>query len=81
MHVFGSEDGWKKAQTQSIDKWQPKGADNLGTWSKPETFEFISSGTRKHANYLRKLSGTWSLGGHFHAHRLSRSYSAKSLFT
>ena len=81
MHVFAPEDSWKKAQTQSVEKWQPKGADNLGTWTRPETFEFMSTGSKKHANYLRKSSGTWSLGGHFHAHRLSRTYSAKSIST
>ncbi|KAG0653042.1 hypothetical protein D0Z07_0724 [Hyphodiscus hymeniophilus] len=42
-HVFGSEDSWKKAQTQSVEKWQPKGADSLGTWTKPESFEFMAT--------------------------------------
>ncbi|KAN0098801.1 hypothetical protein V8E51_014464 [Hyaloscypha variabilis] len=79
-HVFGSEESWKKANTQSVEKWQPKGADSLGTWVKPESFEFMETGnSRKHANFLRKSSGTWSLGGHFHAHRLSRTYSVQSL--
>lgn len=83
-HVFASEDNWKKVQTQSVEKWQPKGADKLGTWTKPDSFEFMATGSRKHANYLRKSSGTWSLGGHFHAHRLTRTYStisAKSVST
>jgi len=83
-HVLASEEAWKKGAGQglNIEKWQPKGADGLGVWKRPESFEFISTaGTRKHANYLRKSSGTWSLKGHFHGHRLSRSFSSRSIST
>ena len=83
-HVFGGEEAWKKgsSQIQSVEKWQPKGADGLGVWARPESFEFISTAnSRKHANFLRKLTGTWSLHGHFHGHRLSRSFSSRSIST
>lgn len=29
-HVFGSEEGWKKAPPVSVEKWAPKGADSEG---------------------------------------------------
>lgn len=77
-HVFGSEEGWKKATPAPLDKWVPKGADSLGVWARPESFEFISSG-RKHANYLRKSSGSWNLLAGDHSHRLSRVYSSQSI--
>ena len=78
-HVFGSEEGWKKSPPAAVDKWVPKGADSLGIWTRPESFEFISS-ERKHANYLRKSSGSWNLlGSNGHPHRLSRAYSSQSI--
>lgn len=77
-HVFGSEEGWKKAPPASVDKWAPKGADSLGVWTRPESFQFMTSG-RKHANYLRKSSGSWNLVGNFHSPRLSRAYSSQSI--
>jgi tetratricopeptide (TPR) repeat protein len=79
-HVFGSEENWKNAKTQSVEKWQPKGADQLGVWTRPESFEFDESkGARKHANYLRKSSGIWTVLRHGHSHRLSRAYSTQSI--
>jgi tetratricopeptide (TPR) repeat protein len=79
-HVFGSEEGWKKAPPASVEKWVPKGADSLGIWTRPASFEFIGAG-RKHANYLRKSSGSWALLGNGHSPRLNRAYSSQSIAT
>jgi len=83
-HVFGGEDNWKNEKMAGLEKWQPKGADNLGVWVQPERFEFIVDG--KHKNYLKKNSGTWRLDstGHLvpgNEMRLSRSYSSRSVST
>ncbi|OWP03150.1 hypothetical protein B2J93_7176 [Marssonina coronariae] len=64
--VFTFEDGWKKAQTRSVETWQFKGADNLGTWTKPDRFVFMATESRKHAKFLRESSGTWTLCKHSH---------------
>jgi hypothetical protein len=46
----------------------------LMAWaSRPEKFEFVSTG-RKHANFPRKSSSSWSTMGIFHSPRLSRAY-------
>jgi hypothetical protein len=77
-HIFGSEESWKKANVQSLDKWSSKGADELGVWKRPESFEWMESesGKRNHSNFLRKsLGGSWS----FHGGRLTRSYSSRSV--
>jgi len=76
-HVFGSEESWKKAQIQSLDKWSSKGADDLGVWKRPASFEWMEDKSqRKHFNFLRKsLGGSWS----FHGGRLTRSYSSRSI--
>ncbi|KAI6711104.1 hypothetical protein JHW43_006377 [Diplocarpon mali] len=64
--VFTFEDGWKKAQTRSVETWQFKGADDLGTWTKPDRFVFMATESRKHAKFLRESSGTWTLCKHSH---------------
>jgi len=88
-HVFGSEENWKEAKTTGIEKWEVKpksGTDKLGVWSRPESFEFVDTGKRKHENYLRKSSGTWRISSSGHlvpsaGMRLSRSYSSRSVST
>ncbi|KAL2069847.1 hypothetical protein VTL71DRAFT_14526 [Oculimacula yallundae] len=77
-HVFGSEENWKNARIQPIEKWSAKGADNLGVWTKPNTFEWVESeGKRKHVNYLRRSLGhAGNLG--FQSGKLLRSYSSRS---
>ncbi|CZR69374.1 uncharacterized protein PAC_19274 [Phialocephala subalpina] len=80
-HVFGSEENWKKAKIQGVEKWSPKGADAVGAWARPESFEWMESeGQRKHANYLRRSlrSGVEWKAAHFHGGRLTRSYSSRS---
>lgn len=81
-HVFGSEEKWKKAQIQGVDKWSTKGADAVGLWVHPGSFEWMKSeGQRKHANYLRRSlrsAGEWK-ATHFHGGRLTRSYSSRSV--
>lgn len=79
-HVFGSQEGWKKTAPASVEKWVPKGADSLGIWTRPESFEFVSTG-RKHANYLRKSSGSWDILGKFHEPRLTSAYNSQSIAT
>lgn len=81
-HVFGSEENWKNAKIQGIEKWSPKGADAVGVWVRPKSFEWMESeGLRKHSNYLRRSlrsGGEWK-ATHFHGGRLSRSYSGRSV--
>lgn len=71
-HVFDSEDAWKNASPTPIEKWQPKGADSLGIWTRPQSFEFIKITTRKHANHLRRSSRPWNF-------RPSHAYSTQSV--
>ncbi|KUJ18660.1 uncharacterized protein LY89DRAFT_683570, partial [Mollisia scopiformis] len=81
-HVFGSEENWKKAQIQGVEKWSTKGVDSVGVWVRPVSFEWMESeGMRKHANYLRRSlrSGAeWKMA-HSNGGRLLRSYSGRSL--
>jgi hypothetical protein len=81
-YVFASEQNWKNEKMVRLEKWQPKGADELGVWVKPESFEFIVDGKQK--NYLKENSGTWRLDSNMHLvpeseMRLSRSYSSRSM--
>ncbi|KAK4696787.1 hypothetical protein P7C71_g1188, partial [Lecanoromycetidae sp. Uapishka_2] len=51
---FKSDEHWKTVQ--SIDKWQPKGADALGMYKEPSRWEFLEQDAEeKHENILWKL--------------------------
>ncbi|XMA10439.1 hypothetical protein WAI453_003230 [Rhynchosporium graminicola] len=77
-HVFGSEENWKNARIQPIEKWSAKGADNLGIWTKPNTFDWVESEEkRKHVNHLKRSLGRPGKSS-FHSGRLTRSYSSRS---
>ncbi|KAL5348657.1 hypothetical protein ACLOAV_006074 [Pseudogymnoascus australis] len=65
-HAFGSEAGWKKAKPTSVEKWVTKGADSLGIWTRPGSFEFMTT-DRKHTNHLRRSSGSWSMQEYLHS--------------
>ncbi|RDL37292.1 Uncharacterized protein BP5553_04725 [Venustampulla echinocandica] len=71
-HVFGSEDAWRKSAPAPLEKWQAKGADSLGIWTRPQSFEFIRTSTRKHSNHLRRSSRPWNF-------RPSHAYSSQSV--
>lgn len=56
---FDGESAWKAAKLQSVDKWQPKGADELGVWHRPASFEFMDTkNVSHHENRLRQSSGS-----------------------
>lgn len=56
---FEEVPAWKAAKLQSVDKWQPKGADELGVWRRPASFEFMdTTSVSHHENRLRQSSGS-----------------------
>ena len=72
MHSFGHEkkpvDVFGQQMTfqnvQPIEKWSAKGADNMGTFIAPTTWEFMSRDEgRKHHNLLRRTSENYALNG------------------
>lgn len=79
-HAFGSETNWKLSKPVSVEKWTPKGADSLGIWTQPESFEFITT-DRKHTNHLRKWSGSWDMQENFHAPPVTQAYTAQPITT
>ena len=59
---FKSDADWKTVQ--SIDKWQPKGADALGVFKEPDHWEFLEQDVGgKHENILRRLEKGLYAGG------------------
>lgn len=79
-HAFASEAGWKKAKPISVEKWVPKGADSLGIWTRPESFEFMTT-DRKHTNHLRKSSGSWDMQENFPSPLVAQVHSAQPITT
>lgn len=52
-----TEKTWSQSSLEGVDKWQPKGADNLGLWQPPTSYGFLTVGkVNKHQNQLRKIS-------------------------
>ncbi|KAJ6052157.1 hypothetical protein N7499_011539 [Penicillium canescens] len=52
-----TEKTWSQSSLESVDKWQPKGADDLGLWQPPTNYGFLTVGkVNKHQNQLRKIS-------------------------
>lgn len=52
-----AEKTWSQSSIESVEKWQPKGADNLGLWQPPTSYGFLTAGKiNKHQNQLRKIS-------------------------
>ena len=52
-----SEEVWSQSSLEGVDKWQLKGADNLGLWQPPTSYGFLTAGkANKHYNQPRKLS-------------------------
>ncbi|KAI9817884.1 MAG: hypothetical protein M1827_001003 [Pycnora praestabilis] len=62
VEVFGQQMSFQKLQ--HIDKWSNSGADNIGTFTAPTSWEFMSREEgRKHHNLLRRVSENWAANG------------------
>lgn len=63
---FAKEKTWTEKAPKGIEKWQAKGADQMGMWSRPSGFEFLveekkTETPKKHQYVLRRASSNFAV--------------------
>lgn len=63
---FVKEKAWTEKAPKGIEKWQAKGADQMGMWSRPSGFEFLveekkTEAPKKHQYVLRRASSNYAV--------------------
>jgi hypothetical protein len=63
---FVKEKAWTEKAPKGIEKWQAKGVDQMGMWSRPSGFEFLveekkTEAPKKHQYVLRRASSNFAI--------------------